>query len=120
MRRAYPQIYDSDEKLLIDPARVSVTRRDFLAAFSAMTPASHRSAAAHARSVPLTFSDNQTFYNVASCLNLRLQTRKTELQTFQPMKADLLVSFRTLITPCTAPLMFRQSVRTLSACLQAP
>ena len=53
MRRAYPQIYDSDEKLLIDPARVCVTRRDFLAAFSAMTPASHRSAAAHARSGPL-------------------------------------------------------------------
>ncbi|CAL8469143.1 g8684 [Coccomyxa elongata] len=52
MRRAYPQIYDSDEKLLIDPARVCVTRRDFLAAFSAMTPASHRSAAAHARPLP--------------------------------------------------------------------
>jgi hypothetical protein len=49
LRRHYPQIYDSDEKLLIDPASVCVTRRDFLSAFSAMTPASHRSAAAHAR-----------------------------------------------------------------------
>lgn len=53
MRRHYPQIYDSDEKLLIDPSRVTVSRRDFLSAFSAMTPASHRSATAHARSPPL-------------------------------------------------------------------
>lgn len=53
MRRHYPQIYDSDEKLLIDPSRVAVTRRDFLSAFTAITPASHRSAAAHARSSSL-------------------------------------------------------------------
>ena len=49
LRRTYPQIYDSDDKLLIDPARVAVTPRDFLAAHAAVTPASHRSAAAHAR-----------------------------------------------------------------------
>ena len=32
LRRVYPQIYDSDVKLLIDPAAVVVTRQDFLGA----------------------------------------------------------------------------------------
>ena len=59
LQRHYPQIYDSDEKLLIDPASVSVTKRDFLSAFSAMTPASHRSAAAPARHLAsLSFIDS--------------------------------------------------------------
>lgn len=49
LRRSYPQIYDADEKMLIDPRRVAVERRDFMAALDAITPASHRSAAAHAR-----------------------------------------------------------------------
>jgi SpoVK/Ycf46/Vps4 family AAA+-type ATPase len=51
LRRRYPQIYDSDEKLLIDPRTIAVERGDFESALSAITPASHRSAAAHARSV---------------------------------------------------------------------
>ena len=49
LRRHYPQIYDSEQKLLLDATSVQVERRDFLAAFSAIVPASHRSAAAHAR-----------------------------------------------------------------------
>jgi ATPase family AAA domain-containing protein 2 len=49
LRRHYPQIYETDDKLLIDPQKVSVTRHDFLAAAVGITPASHRSAAAHAR-----------------------------------------------------------------------
>ncbi|PRW59558.1 ATPase family AAA domain-containing-like isoform X1 [Chlorella sorokiniana] len=52
LRRHYPQIYDADDKLLIDPGRVRVERRDFLAAFQTITPASHRSAVAHARPLP--------------------------------------------------------------------
>ena len=51
LRRRYPQIYKAEQKLLLDPRQVSVDRRDFLAAFSAIVPASHRSAAAHARCV---------------------------------------------------------------------
>lgn len=49
LRRQYPQIYSTTHKLLIDPASVMVTRTDFLAAFKATTPSSHRSAVAHAR-----------------------------------------------------------------------
>ncbi|KAL4429387.1 hypothetical protein ABPG77_005161 [Micractinium sp. CCAP 211/92] len=52
LRRHYPQIYDADEKLLIDPGRVRVGKRDFLAAFQTITPASHRSAVANARPLP--------------------------------------------------------------------
>lgn len=50
LRRHYPQIYDSNDKLLVDPASVRVSRTDFLSAFKAITPSSHRSAVAHARS----------------------------------------------------------------------
>ncbi len=49
MRRSYPQIYDSDVKLLVDPSTVQVTEVDFTAALSRITPASHRAAAADAR-----------------------------------------------------------------------
>ena len=38
----YPQIYESDEKLVVDAASVVVARRDFMTALSAITPASHR------------------------------------------------------------------------------
>lgn len=50
LRRQYPQIYDTNDKLLVDPATVRVSRTDFLSAFKAITPSSHRSAVAHARS----------------------------------------------------------------------
>ena len=49
LRRRYPQIYDSDEKLLIDPRTIAVEQQDYEAALTSITPASHRSAAAHAR-----------------------------------------------------------------------
>ncbi|GAB4822033.1 hypothetical protein N2152v2_009079 [Parachlorella kessleri] len=49
LRRRYPQIYSSDDRLLLDPTAVAVEDRDFMAALGTITPASHRSAAAHAR-----------------------------------------------------------------------
>ena len=49
LRRRYPQIYESDDKLLIDPGQVVPGRVDFRAAMDAITPASHRAAQAHAR-----------------------------------------------------------------------
>jgi SpoVK/Ycf46/Vps4 family AAA+-type ATPase len=52
LRRKFPQIYDSEKKLLVDPGGISVEKRDFLSALTAITPASHRSAAAHARPLP--------------------------------------------------------------------
>jgi len=52
LRRKFSQIYDSEKKLLVDPGGISVEKRDFLSALTAITPASHRSAAAHARPLP--------------------------------------------------------------------
>eukprot|EP00884_Botryococcus_braunii_P011238 jgi/Botrbrau1/20114/Bobra.0173s0017.1 len=49
VRRQYPQIYDSEDKLLLDPEQVRVTRADFMAAATGITPAAHRSAIAHSR-----------------------------------------------------------------------
>ena len=51
LRRCYPQIYASDEKLLVDPGAVAVQARDFEAALRAITPASARSAGSAARLV---------------------------------------------------------------------
>ncbi len=49
LRRSYPQIYSSDDKLLVDPRTVSVTQPDFEAAFRSITPASGRSVGSPAR-----------------------------------------------------------------------
>ena len=49
LRRSYPQIYDTEDKLLINPAQVVVGKPDFLAAHAGIVPAAHRQAASHAR-----------------------------------------------------------------------
>lgn len=51
LRRRYPQIYASKEKLLINVDEVKVKTRDFLAAMKEIVPASHRSARTHARPI---------------------------------------------------------------------
>ena len=51
LRRSYPQIYESDDKLLINPERVNACKADFLAAHAGIVPAAHRQAASHARCV---------------------------------------------------------------------
>ena len=49
LRRTFPEIYESADKLVIDPAEVVVEQQDFLEAMGAITPASHRANASHAR-----------------------------------------------------------------------
>lgn len=51
LRRRYPQIYESRDKLLINPDEVKVRTRDFLAAMQEIVPASHRSARTFARPI---------------------------------------------------------------------
>lgn len=51
LRRRYPQIYESKEKLLIDVNQVKVTTRDFATAMKEIVPSSHRSARTHARPI---------------------------------------------------------------------
>ncbi|CDF37207.1 unnamed protein product [Chondrus crispus] len=51
LRRRYPQIYSSKEKLLINTDEVNVKTRDFMAAMKEIVPASHRSARTNARPI---------------------------------------------------------------------
>lgn len=43
VRRSYPEIYESRDKLVIDLANVKVSRDDFMASMKAIVPASMRS-----------------------------------------------------------------------------
>lgn len=52
LRRRYPQVYQSNHKLLIDVDQVRVGSKDFLTAMSNIVPASHRSAKTFARPLP--------------------------------------------------------------------
>ena len=82
LRRSYPQIYDADEKLLIDPRRVAVERRDFMAALNAITPASHRSAAAHARCAILAPLEFHTLHMFCFMFYTYIAARVEGLQIF--------------------------------------
>ncbi|XP_072746443.1 ATPase family AAA domain-containing protein 2 isoform X1 [Anoplolepis gracilipes] len=42
LRRTYPQIYMTNDRLLLDPERVEVKKRDFMQASSMLVPSSHR------------------------------------------------------------------------------
>ncbi|KAL0036308.1 hypothetical protein WJX77_001773 [Trebouxia sp. C0004] len=83
LRRQYPQIYDTHDKLLVDPATVRVSRTDFLLAFKAITPSSHRSAVAHARPLPAV---------VMPCLGAPLATILGHLKTVFPPAAACLAA----------------------------
>lgn len=48
VQRTYPQIYKSDEKLVIDPAKIKIQAKDFMISLSKMVPSSERSGSASA------------------------------------------------------------------------
>lgn len=52
LRRVYPQVYASEDKLLIDLEKVVVARGDFVKAFKKITPASHRAVSSFASPLP--------------------------------------------------------------------
>ncbi|GLI60628.1 hypothetical protein VaNZ11_002825 [Volvox africanus] len=86
VRRRYPQIYASEDKLIVEPSSVRVERGDFLAAIAAITPASNRSAAAHAR--PLSGG-------AAPCLASRLAAILGRLKNTFPPAAQCLAAVST-------------------------
>jgi SpoVK/Ycf46/Vps4 family AAA+-type ATPase len=57
LRRSYPSIYQSSERLALDVSSVHLGRGDFAAALSRIVPASRRSMQSHA--LPLNASDRQ-------------------------------------------------------------
>ncbi|CAH0725558.1 unnamed protein product, partial [Brenthis ino] len=52
LKRVYPQVYESDYALVIDPKNVEVTQKDLEAAIDSLVAASSRSAPAPARRLP--------------------------------------------------------------------
>ena len=52
VQRRYPQIYTSNEKLLIDPKTIEVTPKDFMISVKKMVPSSERSASSGAAPLP--------------------------------------------------------------------
>ncbi|KAK9700367.1 TAT-binding protein-like protein 7, AAA ATPase [Basidiobolus ranarum] len=52
IRRRYPQIYDSDEKLLIEPKNIEITAADFLEAIKTTIPCSQRSSPLQVNPLP--------------------------------------------------------------------
>ncbi|RMZ79383.1 hypothetical protein DV738_g3385, partial [Chaetothyriales sp. CBS 135597] len=52
VQRQYPQIYGSNEKLLIDPSAIHVTPKDFMISIKKIVPSSERSAASGASPLP--------------------------------------------------------------------
>lgn len=51
LRRRYPQIYASSQKLLLDVESISVSGRDFLSAMTKIVPASQRAVASPAKAL---------------------------------------------------------------------
>lgn len=52
IQRTYPQIYSSTEKLVVDPAKISIHATDFMLSIKKLIPSSERSATSGARPLP--------------------------------------------------------------------
>ncbi|KUI60091.1 hypothetical protein VP1G_07337 [Cytospora mali] len=52
IQRTYPQIYSSEEKLVVDPAKISIHATDFMISIKKMVPSSERSASSSAAPLP--------------------------------------------------------------------
>jgi SpoVK/Ycf46/Vps4 family AAA+-type ATPase len=51
LRRRYPQIYQSTDRLLIDVSSIRVTKKDFFRAMREIVPSAHRTSATYAKSL---------------------------------------------------------------------
>ena len=56
VQRRYPQIYRSNEKLIIDPTTITVTPKDFMISIKKMVPSSERSISSGAAPLPPTIA----------------------------------------------------------------
>ncbi|KAH8815666.1 hypothetical protein F5884DRAFT_696194 [Xylogone sp. PMI_703] len=52
IQRTYPQIYSSNEKLVIDPEKIKITAKDFMLSVKKMIPSSERSTSSGASPLP--------------------------------------------------------------------
>ncbi|OAA73916.1 AAA family ATPase [Cordyceps fumosorosea ARSEF 2679] len=78
IQRTYPQIYASQEKLLVDPSKINVHASDFMLSIKKLIPSSERSATSGASPLPATIQpllQNQ-FDNIKRALDLVMPRRK--------------------------------------------
>lgn len=52
IQRTYPQIYQSNEKLILDPNKIKVTAKDFMLSIKKMVPSSERATSSGAAALP--------------------------------------------------------------------
>ena len=80
VRRAYPQIYVSQEKLLIDVNTIRIKYVDFMAAMNGIVPASQRSAIVYARALPNAIAHllQQAYDNIKLLISRRIPTDGTK------------------------------------------
>jgi SpoVK/Ycf46/Vps4 family AAA+-type ATPase len=52
IQRTYPQIYSSNEKLIVDPDKIKITAKDFMISIKKMVPSSERSTSSGAAALP--------------------------------------------------------------------
>ncbi|KAI9675126.1 MAG: hypothetical protein M1817_001534 [Caeruleum heppii] len=80
VQRRYPQIYTSNEKLMIDPSTITITAKDFMISVKKMVPSSERSTSSGAGALPK---------RVEPLLRQPLQEIKNVLSTILPQKKTL-------------------------------
>lgn len=78
IQRTYPQIYSSQEKLLVDPAKISVHASDFMISIKKLIPSSERSATSGARPLPSSIAPllRDQFDEARRALDLLLPRKK--------------------------------------------
>lgn len=80
VQRKYPQIYKSNQKLVIDPKMIDVTPKDFMIAVKKMVPSSERSTSSGATALP---------QNVEPLLRRSLAAIQTSLSDILPQRKRL-------------------------------
>jgi SpoVK/Ycf46/Vps4 family AAA+-type ATPase len=78
VQRRYPQIYKSDQKLIIDPKTIDVAPKDFMLAIKKMVPSSERSTSSGATALPPNIEPllRQPLSEIKSLLSQILPQRK--------------------------------------------
>lgn len=80
IQRTYPQIYSSEQKLVVDPTKISIHATDFMISIKKMVPSSERSASSGAAPLPK---------SVAPLLRDQFAAIEDMLKTILPVKPKL-------------------------------
>ncbi|KAJ6780509.1 hypothetical protein PWT90_07333 [Aphanocladium album] len=78
IQRTYPQIYSSQEKLLVDPTKINVHASDFMLSIKKLIPSSERSATSGASPLPATIQPllQDQFDKIKQVLDIVMPRRK--------------------------------------------